>query len=236
MLENLFEEEKRKSIQRIQDHSFLRRCRDGSISLDELKNFVIQQGKYSSHFTRYLCALMSNLPTNNDILELAENLFEELGFEDKKSIPHSIIYKNMMERMGVSLDSAPMYPETEQLIATMLGHCKNPNPAFGLGALCLGAEALVPVIYADLITGFKACGVPEADLEFFSIHVECDDGHAETIAEIMVEISRKDQRQAQNIVDAGASLVSARLEFFSGIEKRHYREQDKSATPKVLTA
>jgi pyrroloquinoline-quinone synthase len=235
-LENLFEEEKEKAIKRIQGHSFLRRSRDGTISLDELKNFVIQQGKYSAHFTRYLCALMSNLPTNADILELAENLFEELGFEDKKSIPHSIIYKNMMEKMGVSLDSAPMYPETEQLIETMLAHCKNPNPAYGLGALCLGAEALVPVVYADLITGFKACGVPEADLEFFSIHVECDDGHAETIRDIMVEISCKDENQAKLIIDAGAALVSARLEFFSGIEKRHYREQDKCIDSKYLTA
>lgn len=236
MLENLFEEAKENSIRKVQEHSFLRRCRDGTITLDELKNFVVQQGKYSAHFTRYLCALMSNLPTNADILELAENLFEELGFEDKSSIPHSIIYKNMMEKMGVSLDSAPMYPETEQLIETMLSHCKNPNPAYGLGALCLGAEALVPVIYSDLITGFKACGVPDEQLEFFSIHVECDDGHAETIRDIMVEISRKDEKQAKLIIDAGAALVSARLEFFSGIEKRHYREQDKLLDAKYLTA
>jgi pyrroloquinoline-quinone synthase len=236
MLENLFEDAKEKSVQKIQEHSFLRRCREGTITLDELTNFVVQQGKYSLHFTRYLCALMSNLPTNAHILELAENLFEELGFEDKSSIPHSIIYKNMMEKMGVSLDSAPLYPETEQLIETMLSHCKNPNPAYGLGALCLGAEALVPVVYADLLLGFKACGVPAEDLEFFRIHVECDDGHAETIRDIMVEISREDQNQANLIVDAGAALVSARLEFFSGIERRHYREQGKSIDSKYLTA
>jgi pyrroloquinoline quinone (PQQ) biosynthesis protein C len=235
-LENLFEEEKNKLIIKVQDHSFLRRCRDGSISLDELKSFVVQQGKYSAHFTRYLCALMSNLPTNADILELAENLFEECGFEDKNSIPHSIIYKNMMEKMGVSLESAPLYPETENLIAAMLGHCKNSNPAYGLGALCLGAEALVPIIYSDLITGFKARGVPDEHLEFFSIHVECDDGHAETIRDIMVEISCKDEQQAKIIVEAGAALVSARMEFFSGIERRHYREQDKSVNSTYLTA
>jgi pyrroloquinoline quinone (PQQ) biosynthesis protein C len=235
-LENLFEEETQKLITRVQDHSFLRRCRDGSISLDELKSFVIQQGKYSAHFTRYLCALMSNLPSNAHILELAENLFEECGFEDKNSIPHSVIYKNMMEKMGVSLESAPLYPETEHLISTMLGHCKNPNSAYGLGALCLGAEALVPVVYSDLITGFKACGVPAEHLEFFSIHVECDDGHAETIRDIMVEISCKDQEQAKIIIEAGAALVNARMEFFSGIEKRHYREQDQSVSSSYLTA
>lgn len=235
-LEDLFEDEKQKLITKVQDHSFLRRCRDGSISLDELKNFVIQQGKYSTHFTRYLCALMSNLPTNAHILELAENLFEELGFEDKNSIPHSIIYKNMMEKMGVSLESAPLYPETEHLIATMLDHCKNPNPAYGLGALCLGAEALVPVVYSDLITGFKACGVPAEHLEFFSIHVECDDGHAETIRDIMVEISCNNESQAKIIVEAGAALVSARMEFFSGIERRHYREQGQPLGSTYLTA
>ena len=221
MFENLFEEASLRAIKKIQDHSFLMRCRNGSITLGELKDFIVQQGKYSAHFTRYLCALMSNLPSNHEILELAENLFEECGFEDKHSIPHSVIYKNMMENMGVSLASVPLYPETDNLINTMLEHCKNPNPAYGLGALCLGAEALVPTMYSDLITGFKSCGVPLSDLEFFSIHVECDDGHAETIRDIMVNLSRKDERQAKIIIEAGEALVAARLRFFSGIEERH---------------
>lgn len=221
MFENLFEEASMQSIKRIQDHSFLKRCRNGTITIGELNDFVVQQGKYSAHFTRYLCALMSNLPSNHEILELAENLFEECGFEDKHSIPHSVIYKTMMEKMGVSLASAPNYPETENLINTMLEHCKNPNPAYGLGALCLGAEALVPTMYGDLITGFKSCGVPLSDLEFFSIHVECDDGHADTIRDIMVNLSRQDERQAKIIIEAGEALVDARLRFFSGIEERH---------------
>lgn len=225
MFETLFEEAKKKAIAEIKNHSFLRRCRNGKISLNELKGFVVQQGMYSAHFTRYLCALMSNLPSNNEIFELAENLFEELGFGDKSSTPHSVIYKNMMKKIGVSPDGVQAYPETQHLIDTMLAHCRNPNPAYGLGALCLGAEALVPSMYADLIAGFESCGVPEQDLEFFSIHVACDDGHAETIRDIMINLSFNDERQEKVIIDAGQALVKARLDFFSGIEKRYSRER-----------
>ena len=42
-------------------HPFLIRCELGQISMGELRNFLIQHGKYSRYFTRYLCALISNL-------------------------------------------------------------------------------------------------------------------------------------------------------------------------------
>jgi len=216
----MFEDAKSRFIDQIRNHVFITRCREGKASLDELKSFVIQQSKYSTHFTRYLCALMSNLPTNVEILKLAENLFEELGFDDSNGVPHHLIYKNMMEKLGISPQDEPTYPETENLIQKMLSACRHPNPAYGLGAICLGAEALVPSLYADLISGFVACGIDRRDLEFFEIHVSCDDGHAETIRDIMLELGRKGGNSANIMIESGAVLVRARLEFFSAIAAR----------------
>ena len=216
--QTVLETTKENLIHRLRVHPFLERCRNGTITLGELKVFLVQQGLYSAYFTRYLCALMSNLPSNDTVLELAENLFEELGLDGGDSTPHHIIYRNMLERFGLSIKGAEPTPATRKLIETMLHHCKHPNPSYGLGALCLGAEALVPALYTDIITGFKACGVAAQEIDFFRIHVECDDGHAETLRDMMVNIAADDLAQVGIMLQTGRALADARFEFFSGIK------------------
>lgn len=200
-------------------HPFLQRCRQGTVSMPVLKQFLVQQGHYSRHFTRYLCALMSNLKSTDQILDLAENLFEELGLTADSPTPHSVIYKSMLERFGLSLETGPApLPATLGLIKAMSDHCRDPNPARGLGALCLGAEALVAPVYADIMAGFAAHGIGGKDMEFFSIHIECDDGHADTLRDIMLLTAEQDPAQLDVMIAAGRALAQARFDFFSAIE------------------
>jgi pyrroloquinoline quinone (PQQ) biosynthesis protein C len=72
--------------------------------------------------------------------------------------------------------------------------------------------------------------VADADVDFFRIHVECDDGHAETIRDIMVNIGREDDAQIGIMLRAGQSLIDYRLGFFSAIEAEHRARQDALAT------
>ncbi|AKJ26899.1 TenA family transcriptional regulator [Caldimonas brevitalea] len=209
-------------IERTRKHSFLARCRAGTVTLDELKLMLVQQGLYSTYFTRYLCAMMANLPSNQEVLALAENLFEELGLAPDSPRPHYLIYRDMLEHFGLTLERARPLPGTRQLIDAMFANCRDPNPARGLGALCLGAEALVPAVYSDILAGFSACGAQPEELEFFRIHVECDDGHAETIRDIMVQLAAGDNDQIDQMLEAGRHLVDARLAFFSSIETAHH--------------
>ncbi|WP_257325419.1 TenA family transcriptional regulator [Pseudoalteromonas rhizosphaerae] len=205
---------------RLNGHSFLKRCRDGSISLDELKAFLLQQGLYSAYFTRYLCAMMANLPSNDQVMELAENLFEELGLEPGSPTPHHIIYRNMLDSFDIELDSTKIKQETQALIDCMFAHCRELNPAFGLGALCIGAEAIVPDLYSSLVAGFRHHGVPDEQIHFLLLHIECDDGHAETLNDIMLEIAGSNEFQLDNMIKAGEQIIEARLTFFDAIENK----------------
>lgn len=215
---DILESAKLNMIKKLTAHPFLERCRTGAVTLDELKTFMVQQGIYSSYFTRYLCAMMANLPSNHEVLELAENLFEELGLAPGSPTPHYLIYRNMLEAFSLSLEGEQPSSGTQHLIDTMFKYCRELNPAYGLGALCLGAEALVPELYADIIKGFKHCGVKDEDIKFFQIHVECDDGHAETLRDIMVDLASGDNDQIEKMVEAGFALVEARLAFFSSLD------------------
>lgn len=211
------ESERDALIEKLRSHSFLQRCRDGSVTLDELKIFLVQQGIYATSFTKYLCAAMANLPSNSDIRALALNLFDEAGFSGTK--PHAVIYDEMLESFGLSLQGAVPTSGTAKLIAAMFRHCRDENPAFGTGALCLGAEALVPALYTDIVKGFVQCGVKEDRLEFFTLHITVDDGHATTLGEIMAAIAKNKPEEVANMVAAGRELVDARMAFFTSVDE-----------------
>jgi pyrroloquinoline-quinone synthase len=215
------EQTKSDLVGRIGEHSFLRRCRSGTIHLDELKIFLVQQGLYSAYFTRYLCALMANLPERHQVRDMAANLCEELGLTEESKIPHSTLYREMLKHFNLSLDDAQPSLGTRRLIDTMFDHCRDPRVARGLGALCLGGEALVPSLYNDLIAGFESCGIKPDALEFFYVHVECDDGHAETMWDIMTELARQNSADGALMMSAGHTLVDSRCAFFNSIEHAH---------------
>lgn len=222
---------KRSLVERLRSHPFLHRCRAGAVSLDELKSFLVQQGIYGSYFTRYLCAMMANLPSNGHVLRLASNLWEELGLGTENAVPHSTMYRTMLGHFNVTLDGARPLLGTRRLIDTMFDHCRHPNAARGLGALCLGAEALVPAVYGDILAGFEACDTPSSALEFFYVHVQCDDGHADTMWDIMLELARHDPDQVDAMVSAGYAAVDARLDFLTSIEREDRTMEGVGAGP-----
>lgn len=203
---------------RIRSHPFLRCCRDGTVTAHAMRTFLEQQALYSQHFTRFLCALMSRLQGNDQVLALAANLFEELGLDGAETIPHSEIYRDMLRSFGIAQPADDMArPETRALIAEMYELCRDDDCASGLGALCLGAEALVPAVYGDILLGLKALGYRDEDCVFFQIHVDCDDGHAETMEQIMIEIVTKSPHRIPILTTAGRRIVEARYSFFDGI-------------------
>jgi pyrroloquinoline quinone (PQQ) biosynthesis protein C len=159
----------RESSARILKHPFLERCQNGKIPLEALRVFLVQHGKYSTYFTRYLCALISNLKESSDVLHLAENLAEELGFGDGKAgSPHSQIYADLLKGFNLSSEAQPAFPETIIQIKTAFMLCRQPDGIEGLGALCLGAEAIVPALYSAVVNGFHQHGIADDKLNFLT--------------------------------------------------------------------
>ena len=211
------------SIGRLDATPFLTRCREGSVTRGELREFVVQQYHYARHFPRYLCALLANIQDEQSRLRLIENLFEESGFAGGNGRTHSQIYREMMERMGIQMDREPIKPTTKALIDTMFGYCRNANPVVGMGALCLGAEAIVPHVYSQVVKGFRAVGENEENLEFFRLHIECDDDHAFTMLEMIESELRADGKQLLPLRMAARGTIEARCAFFSAIRSNENR-------------
>jgi len=204
-------------MQGLDDTPFLKKCREGTVSRTSLERFLVQQYFYSRHFTRYLCALLSNIHNDEHRRELTENLVDETGMGKVTSTPHSRIYRKMLDRLGVDPAKSEPLPETQALIDTMWESCRSPNPAVGLGALCLGAEAIVPHIYSQIVAGFSAVGEDPNALDFFHIHIACDDEHALTMKRIIEEeLTTPEQKNA--LTTSAARAIAARTRFFRALE------------------
>lgn len=199
---------------------FLTRCREGIATRDELHTYVRQQCYYSRHFTRYLSALLANVIDENDRRDLVQNLFEEMGLGSFGRVPHSQIYREMMRTMGVRLEDEAPFAETDALIGTMFECSGSKRPMVGLGALCLGAEAIVPHLYSTIVNGFDAIGEPREHLSFFEIHIEGDDEHAVTMRRIILREIERDPSSRVDLEYGAARAISARVSFFSAMTER----------------
>lgn len=207
-------------MQSLHEVPFLGRCREGTITREALHSYVRQQCYYSQHFMRYLSALLSNLLLERDRQDLVHNLFEEMGLGDMASVPHSQLYRQMMEAMGIRPEDEPIFPATQALIETMLECCQSRYFMVGLGALCLGAEAIVPYLYSTVVRGFEAVGEPSNRLKFFHIHIEGDDEHAMTMKRIIERELERDPSTKVDLDYGAAKALSARVRFLREIGDR----------------
>lgn len=196
--------------------SFLSRCRTGIVSRRELELFLIQHHHYSQHFTRYLCALISNLRNEHDRGLLTKNLFDEMGLFTG-GVSHAEIYRRMLLTILPSGSDVGVFPATQALIETMLECCRNSHAMVGLGALCLGAEAIVPEVYSTILNGFDAVREPRENLHFFTIHVSDDDEHARTMRNIIVRELSNNSRSRHDLEYGAECAIDARVEFFEAI-------------------
>lgn len=203
------------------ENPFLQLCRNGKVNHDLLCSFLIQHHYYSQYFTRYLCAMMASLTEQKDVRALAENLFEEMGFDHPDAITHAELYLTSMTTMGIKPGSRPMNIETRHLIDAMFRYCRSPDPLDGLAALCLGAEAIVPVVYGAILTGLKHINVDPKCLKFFELHVAEDEQHAIVMRKIIDDILIKHPHRRAKVLAIGEDMVRLRMAMLNSISAQY---------------
>lgn len=196
---------------------FLIDCRAATITLPKLKGFIAQHHYYSRKFVNYLCALIANLEDKEHAQALLQNLAEEAGLTPNCKIPHFKLYQKMMEDLKVDMREYTPLPATDQLIQVMMDCCKHENSLVGLAALLIGAEAIVPYLYSQIVTAFQQHGTPLKHLVFFNVHIQHDDGHAQTLSQILQHYLDLSSESHALVVNIGGQLLKARRQFLDNI-------------------
>ncbi|HEY0253740.1 MAG TPA: iron-containing redox enzyme family protein [Kofleriaceae bacterium] len=158
----------------------------GAFTKDDLRFVYSQYHHYSKNFTRFIAAVMANCESDLFRAQLSENLWEEGGGcePDRR---HAQIFRNFLQTtMGIeNPDTIEYEPYTRHFVREFLVQSLRASPMAGAAFLSLGTEGIVARMYEVMVAGLRKAGIPDQELEFFHIHIGCDDEHAVTLENMM---------------------------------------------------
>src|SRR5687768_7197113 len=159
---------------------------NGGLDRGDLAYIFSQYQLYSRSFTRYLSAVMANLESDLFRAQLSQNLWEEGGgCEPAKR--HAELFRHFLrDGLGVTPEDVAFDAGTQHFVREYLAFCLGNDGLAGSAFLSLGTESIVPRMYLAFVEGLRQAGLREDQLEFFHLHIACDDDHAETLEQIML--------------------------------------------------
>jgi pyrroloquinoline quinone (PQQ) biosynthesis protein C/quercetin dioxygenase-like cupin family protein len=189
----------------------------GAFSKEDLQYIFAQYHHYSKNFTRFIAAVMANCESDLFRAQLSENLWDEGGGCEPER-RHAQIFRNFLCRsLGIEQPEAIDYaPYTRHFMREYLVMCLRAEPLAAAAALSLGTEGIVARMYDIMLVGLRKAGIPEDELEFFHIHISCDDSHAETL-EHMMRSYADDPGWFDTCLAAMTRALDLRAEFFANI-------------------
>jgi len=212
------------ALSRLVNHELLVAMENGYISLGGMRYFLVQHHYYSRNFTRFLCAIINRLESLDDIRLLMKNLQEEMGIDGDDKVTHADLFQRSLKVLGTHALAEPPLSQTVAFTQSIMKFCRSENPVEGLSALCLGAEAVVPLIYKPILAALESLNIDEQGLEFFRLHIEEDEGHAVTMLEILERMTRQIPEAKMIALQTGRQAINKRCVMFDAIW-REVREQ-----------
>jgi pyrroloquinoline quinone (PQQ) biosynthesis protein C/quercetin dioxygenase-like cupin family protein len=203
------------------DHPFwssplLAAFEQGALTRDDLRYVFSQYHLYSKNFTRFVAAVMANCESDLFRAQLSENLWEEGGGCEPER-RHAQIFRNFLRGgLGVAPDDIDHAPFTRHFVREYLVQCMRSEPMAATAFLSLGTEGIVARLYQIMLVGLRKAGIPEADLEFFHLHIACDDEHAVTLERMMASYA-SEPGWFETCAGAMNRALELRAEFFTNI-------------------
>lgn len=218
-------------IKMLSEHPLMVALEKGEASPSLVKSLLAQHSHYSKHFTRYLCALISQMKDPLDVVALIDNMVEEMGVDGEDRVTHAELFQRSLRCVGVSPGDTPPLQATLDMVNTMLKRCQDPDSIVGLSALCLGAEAIVPTIYKPILSALEHLNYGPDATEFFRLHIEDDEDHALVMLGIMNRLIDGSPFKVEKAKQVGLELIQKRLAMFDAVWRNHLHEESETLTP-----
>jgi len=214
------EAELQPQIDKILNHAFLNRIKDGWLNQTQLKYFVGQYGVYCRYFPRFLSAAAANIPDDPTRMALVENLWEEHG-EGVIAKSHRILYNNFAKAVGYTveeLEAVKPLATTEICVDNLMDLCRDKHFLIGLGALGPGTEYFTNDEYRIVETGMKTYDfLNPDDIEFWTVHISLDEHHYSDMIDAIRPWAKTEEHQ-QLIRKGALKALALEYIFWEGLE------------------
>ena len=162
----------------------------GTATIEDIRNWVTQHYLSSSRrSTQIVAAWLLQAP--DDMADIiVENIIEEGAGIVSKTEAHPKLLVRFMKAIGLDMDKVNQMPLSveAQALQGYTWHTLLNKPWYHAIGLGLSLEVGLPTAYVKLYNGLKQhYGLSERDLEFFSVHLEVDEDHAEGLMRILAK-------------------------------------------------
>lgn len=220
---------------RAANHALLERIATGNLPdmVNNVSFLLSEYYHYSHQFTRYLTAVMANLEAPKSRSALVRNAADESGHmppdeaaellrngidPEHARAPHPELFRRFLRAIGAKpeeiLQRKP-YVATMSWVEAFRGLCMFGGEIQGVGALGIGTEGIVAVMYRKILRGIAIAwpNMTPRDKVFFELHALMDDDHADTLRGIAIDFADSAEGRRELAVGAYRALV-IRSAFF----------------------
>jgi quercetin dioxygenase-like cupin family protein/predicted DNA-binding ribbon-helix-helix protein len=157
--------------------------------------------------------------------ELSANLWEE-GGGCAPERRHAQLFRDFLRRsLGVEHVEQLEYASfTRQFVREYLTQSLQLDPIAAAAFLALGTEGIVSRMYRIMHSGLRQAGIPDDELEFFNIHIACDDDHAATLERLLRSYAER-PGWLESCLEGMNRALALRHQFFDDLYEalRHRR-------------
>ena len=166
-------------------HPFSKLWAEGKLSREQLGRWAVQHYYYIAPIPQQFAALYARLPDLDARQHLLENLLgEEMPDTPEKRHPDLLI--KFAEACGLTREDCTnaevldgVYPTTRAMRAWIWELSSIRHLAESAAGIMVALEGQLPTLYPAYVSAMKKMGYSDDDLEFFQVHIEGDEEHAD---------------------------------------------------------
>jgi pyrroloquinoline-quinone synthase len=200
-------------------HPFYQAWTRGKLPRPALRDYAQQYYHHVAAFPTYLSALHAHTEDQQVRRHILSNLMDEEAGDPN----HPELWLRFAKSTGLSreeVSNAELWSETENLIRTFRGICREGSVARGIAAL-YAYESQIPQVAESKIEGletFYGLNMPDA-LDYFRVHIEADREHSRVERELLEStLTPEDTPDATKAVD---TVLNSLWDLLSGVCRRH---------------
>lgn len=201
------------------NHPFYLKWSEGSLTMEQLREYAKQYYQFVKHFPRLVSAVHSNSADAADRAMLMQNLADEEGYKSSFK-NHPALWMDFATSLGLSekeVNECSSLEQTEELIQGMYALARSEDAKTGIAAL-YAYESQVPEIAHSKIDGLKKYyGIDsEEALAYFTVHAEFDVWHSQDELQSLVSGATNSSRE-ESLVNAAEQSAKLQWRFLDGI-------------------
>ena len=210
-------------------HPFYVLWLEGKLPKEALQKYTKQYFQLVDFLPRFITALHSKCNDGNVRKQLTKNLLEEELGEGNGSIPHTELWLDFAEELGVNREdvkNSELLPETKEAVGKIMNLCES---SMLEGAASLYAyESQVPRIAEEKIKGLEQFyGITsEKAQKFFKVHAAADVKHG-AIWKSLVSKYASNPELEQKALQSAKETADALWRMFDGMFENFVPEEVK---------